>query len=55
MFVAWREIFWRFDRLAEHGIESVDEDDAVAKIDQAAISARIDPLGIVDQEDHDRG
>jgi peptidoglycan/xylan/chitin deacetylase (PgdA/CDA1 family) len=43
------EKFLAFDRLAKF-VESVDEDDAVAKIDKAAISAGIDPLGIVDQE-----
>jgi peptidoglycan/xylan/chitin deacetylase (PgdA/CDA1 family) len=43
------EKFLAFDRLAKF-VESVDEDDAVAKIDKAAISAGIDPIGIVDQE-----
>jgi peptidoglycan/xylan/chitin deacetylase (PgdA/CDA1 family) len=43
------EKFLAFDRLANF-VESVDEDDAVAKIDLAALSAGIDPQGIVDQE-----
>jgi peptidoglycan/xylan/chitin deacetylase (PgdA/CDA1 family) len=43
------EKFVAFERLAKF-VESVDEDDAVAKIDQAAISAGVDPLGIVDHE-----
>ena len=43
------EKFVAFERLAKF-VESVDEDDAVAKIDSAAISAGIDPLGIVDHE-----
>jgi peptidoglycan/xylan/chitin deacetylase (PgdA/CDA1 family) len=44
-----QEKFVAFERLAKF-VESVDEDDAVAKIDQAAISAGVDPLGIVDHE-----
>jgi peptidoglycan/xylan/chitin deacetylase (PgdA/CDA1 family) len=43
------EKFLAFDRLTNF-VESVDEDDAVAKIDRAAISAGIDPLEIVDLE-----
>jgi peptidoglycan/xylan/chitin deacetylase (PgdA/CDA1 family) len=44
-----QEKFVAFERLAKF-VESVDEDNAVAKIDQAAISAGVDPLGIVDHE-----
>ncbi len=44
-----QEKFVAFERLAKF-VESVDEDDAVAKIDRAAISAGVDPLGIVDHE-----
>jgi peptidoglycan/xylan/chitin deacetylase (PgdA/CDA1 family) len=43
------EKFLAFDRLAKF-VESVDEDDAVAKIDAAAKSAGVDPFGIVDRE-----
>jgi peptidoglycan/xylan/chitin deacetylase (PgdA/CDA1 family) len=43
------EKFLAFDRLTKF-VESIDEDDAVAKIDSAAMSAGIEPLGIVEQE-----